>query len=438
MSTENTEIHWTATPRARDEAALNAAGLSIRQRKLLTLLNSPLTVTQLAEHVKVPVSEVEVALKRFATNGLVSSDAVVAVSPLLARATTFAPGGFGSGNTVTPATIATMAGSTITPAAAYVPANATIINTDSRAASAGPAAAAAPNRMPLYVGGVALTVVAAAIWFFTRGGSAPPAPAMPAPSTQSTSKTGAVEAAAANGANTTTATTAAATKSGNTAPPAAGTQTNPANNAAAPAASLRPPVTPEPAKPLTPRETAAKEAAAKEAARVAAAQAAAQKNQTSATPPPAPTANANSQSSAAAQTATAPATAATSTTAPPVATPPPSPQPAAPAPATATAAAPAATPAATAARPAPAPAAPREGRLLERVEPAFPRNVDADNGVVRARLAVNAAGAVTGVEIVESNPPRVFDRNVRSALQQWKYEGTGEATTKLVEISFKR
>ncbi|HPV23230.1 MAG TPA: TonB family protein, partial [Casimicrobium sp.] len=85
-----------------------------------------------------------------------------------------------------------------------------------------------------------------------------------------------------------------------------------------------------------------------------------------------------------------------------------------------------------------APVAAREGRLLERVEPVYPRNVQYENGTVRARLSVNAAGAVTGVEIMSSNPPRVFDRSVSTALAQWKYEATGEASSKLVEVSFQR
>jgi hypothetical protein len=32
----------------------------------------------------------------------------------------------------------------------------------------------------------------------------------------------------------------------------------------------------------------------------------------------------------------------------------------------------------------------------------------------------------------------VFDRNVRAALAQWRYEGTGEVQTKIVEVSFAR
>ncbi|TAG69661.1 MAG: TonB family protein [Burkholderiales bacterium] len=118
----------------------------------------------------------------------------------------------------------------------------------------------------------------------------------------------------------------------------------------------------------------------------------------------------------------------------PAPAPPPAPTPA-PAPAAATPAPVAATPAPVAR---PAPAAPREGALISRVEPTFPRNAEVDRGTVRARLTVNAAGAVTNVDIVEANPPRVFDRNVRSALAQWRYEGTGEPQTKLVEISFAR
>jgi len=76
--------------------------------------------------------------------------------------------------------------------------------------------------------------------------------------------------------------------------------------------------------------------------------------------------------------------------------------------------------------------------LISRVEPAFPRGVDADRGTVRARLQVNASGSVTGVDIIEANPPRVFDRAVRAALQQWRYEPTGEAFTTLAEVSFSR
>ena len=77
-------------------------------------------------------------------------------------------------------------------------------------------------------------------------------------------------------------------------------------------------------------------------------------------------------------------------------------------------------------------------KLVNRVEPQFPRGADDNAGTVRARLQVDARGTVTAVDIVEANPPRVFDRNVRSALQQWRYEPTGEAFSTLAEIIFRR
>lgn len=141
--------------------------------------------------------------------------------------------------------------------------------------------------------------------------------------------------------------------------------------------------------------------------------------------------------------ASAPAAAPTPSPAPPApapvaaATATPAPAPAAPAPA------PAPAPVAVAAAPAPAPAAappapPREPRLVNRVEPIFPRNADVNSGTVRARLTVNGNGVVTNVEIVSASPPRVFDRAVINALSQWRYEGTGAPSTTLAEISFQR
>ena len=132
----------------------------------------------------------------------------------------------------------------------------------------------------------------------------------------------------------------------------------------------------------------------------------------SAAPAPAPAAPAPAPIAIAAVAPTAPPPT-TVATAPPVATP---------------------TPVAAASRPAPA----REIKLVNRIEPTFPRGVDSERGSVRARLQVDAKGVVTNVEIVESVPPRVFDRTVRNALQQWRYEPTGEAFSTAAEISFAR
>ncbi len=138
----------------------------------------------------------------------------------------------------------------------------------------------------------------------------------------------------------------------------------------------------------------------------------------------------------------APAASATPTSAPVATAPAPAPiaiaavSPTAPPPTTVATAPPVATLTPVAAAPRPAPA--REIKLVNRIEPTFPRGVDAERGSVRARLLVDAKGVVTNVEIVESVPPRVFDRTVRSALQQWRYEPTGEAFSTAAEISFAR
>jgi protein TonB len=85
-----------------------------------------------------------------------------------------------------------------------------------------------------------------------------------------------------------------------------------------------------------------------------------------------------------------------------------------------------------------APAA--ELRALSRDPPPFPREAKAagiNAGVVKARLALDAQGKVTGVEILAATPPRVFDRAVRSALSHWTFEpGSGVETTD-VEVVFK-
>ena len=87
--------------------------------------------------------------------------------------------------------------------------------------------------------------------------------------------------------------------------------------------------------------------------------------------------------------------------------------------------------------------APRQHQRLARsswsigLSPSSRAGVDADRGTVRTS-ASQRSGAVTGVEIVESNPRRVFDRAVSAALQQWRYEPTGEAFSTMAEISFSR
>ena len=80
-------------------------------------------------------------------------------------------------------------------------------------------------------------------------------------------------------------------------------------------------------------------------------------------------------------------------------------------------------------------------RLLQRVEPEFPREAlqaGEEKGVVQARLTVDERGSVTRVEVLEAYPRRVFDRSVIRALSQWKYNDGSPGRTVEIEIAFKK
>ncbi|HEU0203237.1 MAG TPA: TonB family protein [Burkholderiaceae bacterium] len=93
--------------------------------------------------------------------------------------------------------------------------------------------------------------------------------------------------------------------------------------------------------------------------------------------------------------------------------------------------------------PAPASEAPAplpELRAIEQPKPQFPRDAaraGVAEGRIVARLHVNAAGAVTDVQILESRPPRTFDSEVRRALSQWRYEPPGQPRQTAVELVFR-
>ncbi|HJU21114.1 MAG TPA: TonB family protein [Casimicrobiaceae bacterium] len=88
------------------------------------------------------------------------------------------------------------------------------------------------------------------------------------------------------------------------------------------------------------------------------------------------------------------------------------------------------------------PAAPSSVALVPivRESPAFPREavaVGLSRGDVRARLTIDAKGNVTDVTIVEASH-RAFNRAVRETLSRWRFEpGAGNRTT-TVDIAFTR
>jgi len=92
---------------------------------------------------------------------------------------------------------------------------------------------------------------------------------------------------------------------------------------------------------------------------------------------------------------------------------------------------------------APAPAAkPAVRKGVVRVsgdDPTYPREAiraGHSKGRVVARLQVDEKGSVTDIQIVSSEPPRVFDKVVRAALEGWKFKAEGERYVAEVEINF--
>lgn len=377
MSTYDTAALWSATQLATDPTKIDAAGLSVRQRKLLTLLSQPMSVAQIASSIALPIEEVHATLDRFVKLGLAQSgeSANKPFDPMQLR--------------VTPGVNAT--------------------------------ASASSSRMPMMIGVAvaALALVAAAAWTL-RGSSGSSATQAPngSDATAAAPKTPIPTSAADAGdtANIVLTPRVSAPASNQLPSAAVALSASPANAVAAP---LVPSAVTKAADNITTPAIAATAAAAA----------------TSTTPLLA--GNPAAALSAAIPVTLAPAP--TATVAPSAeATVLPGPAPVVAAPTAVATSTPTPTAVTTATPSRAAPATPREIKLVTRVEPQFPRGFDNNSGTVRARLQVDARGAVTGVDIVEANPPRVFDRSVRTALQQWRYEPTGEAFSTMAEISFSR
>ncbi len=89
--------------------------------------------------------------------------------------------------------------------------------------------------------------------------------------------------------------------------------------------------------------------------------------------------------------------------------------------------------------PAPKPAV-RKGIVpIEREDPVYPREAiraGVSKGHIIARLQIDEKGNVTDVQITVAEPPRVFDRAVKSALEKWKFKPDGERYVGEVEVNF--
>jgi protein TonB len=78
---------------------------------------------------------------------------------------------------------------------------------------------------------------------------------------------------------------------------------------------------------------------------------------------------------------------------------------------------------------------------LQRIDPEFPRTAlraGAERGMVTARMTLDSDGKVTRVDIVQSEPRRVFDDAVTQALSQWRYPEGRSGRVVEVEVAFKQ
>jgi protein TonB len=78
-------------------------------------------------------------------------------------------------------------------------------------------------------------------------------------------------------------------------------------------------------------------------------------------------------------------------------------------------------------------------KVVKKVAPEFPREAmkqSVDSGTVKAKMTIEPDGKVSDVTIVEAQPPRVFDRAVKSALMDWRFEPSGEKQSHEVKLVF--
>jgi periplasmic protein TonB len=73
-------------------------------------------------------------------------------------------------------------------------------------------------------------------------------------------------------------------------------------------------------------------------------------------------------------------------------------------------------------------------KILKKVPPEFPAAATrkgVDKGVLKVRVTVDGSGAVTEATIIETQPSaaRVLNDSVVSALNQWRFEGSGKPST---------
>lgn len=65
-----------------------------------------------------------------------------------------------------------------------------------------------------------------------------------------------------------------------------------------------------------------------------------------------------------------------------------------------------------------------EATPIVRIDPKYPPEAarDGTEGWVRLSFTINEVGGVEDIEVIDSEPRRIFDREARRALRKWKYK----------------
>ncbi|MYD46219.1 MAG: TonB family protein [Gammaproteobacteria bacterium] len=85
----------------------------------------------------------------------------------------------------------------------------------------------------------------------------------------------------------------------------------------------------------------------------------------------------------------------------------------------------------------------QDWQSLSKVEPEYPEQALLDNveGYVIVRFEIAETGSVENVEVIEANPPKIFDQSALSAIKQFKYipkyvDGQPTRTTALTNVKY--
>ena len=76
-------------------------------------------------------------------------------------------------------------------------------------------------------------------------------------------------------------------------------------------------------------------------------------------------------------------------------------------------------------------------KVVKKVAPYFPEDAakrGIKSGVIVVHLTVDGEGKVTAVNVLNSEPPKLFDKDVTSALSKWQFEANGKVSNGNLKI----